>query len=102
MNINIVDALHQSRGMTLFAKSLRKDIDKYIDTVELPEGKDSLTRGNIKIWFHHYIDGTCSFTSLKNAMTFFGVGDFLKEAIHEVEISEDGKLKLYEVKNDDE
>lgn len=97
MEMNLLDSLNYVRSTSMFLKGIRKQLDDYIDTMPLPEGTDDLKRTNVKLWLHHYMDGSCSLESLNNILRYWGLSELLKPQIHEMEVNESGELKVYNV-----
>lgn len=97
MNMNFTDSITYIQSTTKLLKEMRRTLDAYMDTMPLPEDIDKITRGNIKIWVHHYMNGKCTMDSLKNIMREIGVADLLAEPFHELEVSKDGKVTVYDI-----
>lgn len=95
IDMNLIESLHYVRSTTLFLNAIRKQLEEYIDVMPLPEGTDNLKRANIKLWLQHYMNGICSFESLNNILKYWGVSELLKPPIHEIEVNEDGELKIF-------
>lgn len=97
MDMNLTDSIHYVRGATKFLNGIREQLEEFIDVMPLPEGTEPIQRANIKLWLNHYMDGACSYESLKNILKYWGFDGLLKPPIHEMEVNEDGELKVYDV-----
>ena len=97
MNLNCTDSITYIQSTTKLLKEMRRTIDDYMDTMPLPEDIDKIKRANIKIWVHSYMNGKCTMDSLKNIMQEIGVSDLLAEPFHELEVSKDGEVTVYDI-----
>jgi len=95
VHLQLADALHQGRALTMMQKEIRSQLNDYMDNMLLPEGTNGCQRLTIKIWSNHYMDGMCSFESLRNILMNMGLADLFTEPPHELEIDKNGNVKIY-------
>ena len=99
-NMPFCEAIQFARSLIKSANEVTSSLDDYMDTMPLPEGTDTAKRLTVKIWVHHYWNGTCSLESLNNLLKSMGLERLLDMPPHEIEVDKDGHISIYKIKEE--
>ena len=94
MDMLIMDALDSARAMNMFLINMKQSILDNLSSID----KDKCDVETLKIWALHYMEGVTSYESFANVVKSIGAERILKRKENELEVSEDMKLTIKEMK----
>lgn len=87
--MTLQENLRSIRMLHLMINSEMTKLHTYLDYAV---GMDKVEANNIKIWIDHYINGECSFESLKNIAQMLGFPDLFNDRKYAFEVTSEGKI----------
>ena len=100
VHMSFTEGVHAAMHLSRLTKDVCDGLDEYMKTMPLPEGTDEIKRATLKIWVHHYINGTCSFESLLNVARTMGLRQLFDEPPKELECDENGEIRMWRIENE--